>query len=181
MPGANVVAFRRSRATLESILAPTDGSAPSIAGALKAVDFAKRLEARLVVFNAIPSYQYPIYVGGIPFEYPSESEYEAQCRAIVVRYLSLVADVASEQGVKVTQRIEFNGNSAQAILGVADDEHCSLIFMGSHGRSGVSRTFLGSVALKTLTLAHIPVLVDHPTPEEISMAEALMKENAIET
>lgn len=181
MEGANVVAFRKHSAAPESILAPTDVSALSIAGALKAVDFARRLQTRLVVFSAIPPYQYPIYVGGIPFEYPSEAEYQAQCRAIVAGYLGLVANAAAAQGVQASQRIEFNANPAQAILVAADDEHCSLIFMASHGRSGLSRTFLGSVALKTLTLSHVPVLVDHPNPEEITQAEALMKENAIET
>lgn len=180
MAGANVVAFRKHSATPETILAPTDGSALSIAGVIKAVDFARRLQAKLVVFSAIPPYQYPIYVGGIPFEYPSEAEYQAQCRIIVAGYLGLVADVAIAQGVQARQRIEFNGNPAQAILTVAEDEDCSLIFMGSHGRSGLSHAFLGSVALKTMTLSHIPVLVDHPTPYEIAQAEALMKEHAIE-
>lgn len=181
MAGANVVAFRKHSAPPESILAPTDGSALSMAGALKAVDFARRLEARLVVFSAIPPYQYPIYVGGIPFEYPSEAEYETQCRAIVAGYLGVVEEVANAQGVQASQRTEFNANAAQAILSAADDEQCSLIFMASHGRSGSSRTFLGGVALKTLTLSHIPVLVAHPNPDEIAQVEALMKENAIET
>lgn len=181
MAGANVVAFRKFHTALESILAPTDGSALSLAATLKAVDFARRLQARLVVFSAIPAYQYPIYVGGIPFEYPSESEYEAQCRAIVARYQGLVTDVAGEQGVEVRQRIEFNGNAAQAIVAMADGEQCKLIFMGSHGRGGLSRMFLGSVALKTLTLAHGAVLVDHPTLEDIAQTESLMKENAIES
>lgn len=181
MTGANVVALRKHSDPPESILAPTDGSALSMAGALKAVDFARRLQAKLVVFNAIPPYQYPIYVGGIPFEYPSEAEYEAQCRAIVAGYLGLVVDVARAQGVQASQRTEFNANVAQAILSAADDAQCSLIFMASHGRSGLSRTFLGSVAMKTLTLSHIPVLVDHPSPDEITHAEDLMKENAIET
>lgn len=180
MVRANVVAFRKPNAAAEKILAPTDGSALSMAGALKAVDFARRLQAKLVVFSAIPAYQYPIYVGGIPFEYPSETEYQAQCRVIAERYLGLVVDVASEQGIEASQRIEFNANAAQAILAAAENEHCSLVIMSSHGRSGLSRIFLGSVALKTLTLAHIPVLVDHPTLDEISMAELLMKEYAIE-
>lgn len=181
MAGANVVAFRKFRSALESILAPTDGSALSLAATLKALDFARRLQARLVLFSAIPAYQYPIYVGGIPFEYPSETEYEAQCRVIVAGYLGLVAEAAGEQGVEVRQRVVFNSNAAQAIVAMADDEQCSLIFMGSHGRGGLSRMFLGSVALKTLTLAHGAVLVDHPTPEEIAQVETLMKENAIES
>ena len=180
MVRANVVAFRKHSTPSERILAPTDGSALSMAGALKAADFARRLEAHLVVFSAIPPYQYPIYVGGIPFEYPSETEYQAQCRAIAERYLSLLADVATEQGVAVSRRIEFNANVAQAILAMAENEQCSLVVMGSHGRSGLSRIFLGSVALKTLTLAHIPVLVDHPTPDEVAVAESLMKDHAIE-
>lgn len=181
MTGANVLAFRKFRTSLESILAPTDGSALSLAATLKALDFARRLRARLVLFSAIPAYQYPIYVGGIPFEYPSETEYETQCRAIVAGYLGLVAEVAAEQGVEVGQRVVFNSNAAQAIVAMAQDEHCSLIFMGSHGRGGLSRMFLGSVALKTLTLAHGAVLVDHSTPEEIDQVEALMKEHAVES
>lgn len=164
----------------ETILVPTDGSVVSVAAALKAVAFAKRVEARLLVFHSIPAYQYPVYVGGVPYEYPSEADYEAQCRAIADRHLGLVADTAKAQGVAVSTCIEFNGNPAQAIVNMAQREHCSLIFMGSHGRSGLSKVFLGSVAFKTLTLSHIPVLVDRATPDEISYATALMGQRAIE-
>jgi hypothetical protein len=44
----------------------------------------------------------------------------------------------------------------------------------------MSRVFLGSVALKVLTLAQLPVMVDRPTPKEISDAEELMSQHAIE-
>ena len=180
MASSNVVTLPRDSPRFESILVPTDGSALSMAGALKAVEFAQRLQARIVAFNSIPVYQYPVYVGGIPFEYPSEADYETQCRAIALRYLGLVADAGSKQGVPVETRIEFNSNPAQAILEAAQREHCSMIFMGSHGRGGLSRAFLGSVALKTLTQAHVPVMVDRPTDEEIARAEELMRQNAIE-
>ena len=182
MAASNVVTLQRSSSNpeLERMLVPLDGSALSIAAALKAVAFAKRLDIRVLAFHAIPVYQYPIYVGGIPFEYPSEAEYEKQCRTMAERYLELVANAAAAQGVAVDTRLEFNSEPAQAIVDAAQSEHCSLIFMGSHGRSGLSRTFLGSVALKTLTLAHIPVMVDRPTPEEIANAEALMSQSAIE-
>lgn len=180
MESGKVVALQKSSPRFENILVPTDGSALSLAAALKAVEFAKRLEARVVAFHSIPMYQYPVYVGGIPFEYPSETDYEAQCRAIADRYLELVADAAGAQGVTVNTRIEFNSEPAKAIVEAAKRENCSLIFMGSHGRSGLSKVFLGSVALKTLTLAQIPVMVDRPTPEEIFHAEELMRQSAIE-
>lgn len=180
MVSGKVVAFQRNSPRFETILVPTDGSALSIAAALKAVEFAKRLEARVVAFHAIPVYQYPVYVGGIPFEYPSEADYETQCRAIADRYLDLVANAAEAQGVTVNTRIEFNSEPAKAIVEAAKRENCSLIFMGSHGRGGLSKVFLGSIALKTLTLAHIPVMVDRPTPDEISHAEESMSQSAIE-
>lgn len=180
MAVSNVVTLPRDSPRFESILVPTDGSALSMAAALKAVEFAQRLQAGIVAFNSIPVYQYPVYVGGIPFEYPSEADYETQCRAVAERYLGLVADAAAEQGVPVEMRIEFNGNTALAIVELAQREHCGMIFMGSHGRGGLSRAFLGSVALKTLTQAHVPVMVDHPTDEEIARAEELMRQNAME-
>lgn len=176
----NVRLFQKSGPLFDSILVPTDGSALSIAAALKAVAFAKRMDARMVVYHSIPAYQYPVYVGGMPYEYPSEAEYETQCRSVADRYLTLVADAACAQGVTVEKRIEFNGNPAQAIVEMAKREGCGLIFMGSHGRSGLSRIFLGNIAFKTLTLAHMPVLVDRCTPDEISQAEELMQRSAIE-
>ena len=180
MAADNVVPLVRNNTKFDTLLVPTDGSALSIAAALKAVDFAKRLQARLVAFHSIPVYRYPVYVGGIPFEDPAESDYQTQCRAIADRYLDLVADAAGAMGVPASKRIEFNSATAQAIVEAARRENCSMIFMGSHGRGGLSRAFLGSVALKTLTLAQIPVMVDRPTPEEIAAAETLMRENAIE-
>lgn len=177
---SNVVSLARDIPRSETILVPTDGSALSMAAALKAVEYAQRLQARLVAFNSIPAYQYPVYIGGIPFEYPSQADYETQCRAIADRYLSVVVEAASALGVPADTRIEFNASPAQAIVEAAQRERCSMIFMGSHGRGGLSRAFLGSVALKTLTLAHVPVMVDHPTTEELAHAEERMHQYAIE-
>ena len=56
----NVVAIQRNSPKVESILVPTDGSALSIASALKAVAFAKRLAARVIAFHSVPAYQYPV-------------------------------------------------------------------------------------------------------------------------
>src|SRR3990167_2142819 len=97
MAVSNVVTLPRDSPKVESILVPTDGSALSMAAALKAVEFAQRLQASIVAFNSIPVYQYPVYVGGIPFEYPSEADYETQCRAVAERYLGLVVDAAAKQ------------------------------------------------------------------------------------
>jgi len=180
MATGKVVAFQRSGPRFESILVPIDGSALSMAAALKAVEFARRLGADIVAFHCIPPYQYPIYLGGIPFEYPSEADYDRQCRAIAQHYLDVVAGAASAQGVAAGARIDFHGNPAQAIVDAARSEKCGLVCMGSHGRGGWSSAFLGSVTMKTLTLTHLPILVDRPTAGEISHAQALMEQSAVE-
>jgi len=119
MVAGNVVRLARNDPKFDTMLVPTDGSALSIAAALKAVLFAKRLQARLVAFHSIPVYRYPVYVGGIPFEYPSEIDYETQCRAIADRYLDLVAAASAAMGVALSKRIEFNTATAPAIRDIA--------------------------------------------------------------
>ena len=180
MGADNVVTLQRSSPGFEGMLVPTDGSALSIAAALKAVEFARRLQVRIVAFHSVPVYRYPVYVGGIPFEYPSEADYQTQCRAIAERYLELVVSAAQACAVAAGKLVEFNPATAQAIVDAAKHQNCSMIFMGSHGRGGLSRVFLGSVALKTLTLAQMPVIVDRSTPREIAEAEDWMRRSAIE-
>lgn len=180
MASGKVVAFQRGGPRFDHILVPTDGSALSMASALKAVEFAKRLGAHIVAFHCIPQYEYPVYLGGIPFEYPSEADYDQQCRAIAERYLEVVVKAATAQGVSAGTRIEFNRNAAQAIVEAAQQAQCGLVVMGSHGRGGWSSAFLGSVTLKTLTLTHLPILVERPTAGEISHAQAWMEHSALE-
>jgi nucleotide-binding universal stress UspA family protein len=47
----------------------------------------------------------------------------------------------------------------KAIIDAANNQHCDLIVMASHGRHGISAIVLGSVTVKVLTHSTIPVLV----------------------
>jgi nucleotide-binding universal stress UspA family protein len=47
----------------------------------------------------------------------------------------------------------------RAIIDAANNQHCDLIVMASHGRHGISAILLGSVTVKVLTHSTIPVLV----------------------
>jgi nucleotide-binding universal stress UspA family protein len=58
----------------------------------------------------------------------------------------------------VVRRVE-EGNPAAEILNVADIAHADLIVMGSHGRSGLRRWFMGSVAEVVMRKATCPVLI----------------------
>ncbi|HEV2261435.1 MAG TPA: universal stress protein [Candidatus Rubrimentiphilum sp.] len=74
---------------------------------------------------------------------------------------AVVDDAAARlraQGVSVQTEVA-EGNPTDAILQVAKKRRGDLIVMGSHGRSGLRRLFLGSVAEAVLRSADIPVLV----------------------
>ena len=180
MSSPKVVAFQRRSPRFGTILVPIDGSVLSLAAAFKALEFARRMDARVVVFHSIPCYQYPIYFGGIPFEYPSEADYEIQCRVIAQRYLDLVTRFGVDMGVSVAERLEFNSDPVVGILDAARHENCSLIYLGAHGRGGASPLFLGNVAHKILTLAQVPVLLDRPAGDEVVRARTLMSQRDIE-
>lgn len=64
-----------------------------------------------------------------------------------------------EAGIKSDSRLVFDPNAAQGILDSANAEDVTLIALASHGRSGVGRWLLGSVAQKIVQSAHVPTLV----------------------
>jgi nucleotide-binding universal stress UspA family protein len=65
-------------------------------------------------------------------------------------------------GYEVSAQVRF-GEPAQEIIDCADEEEMDLIVMATHGRSGVSRLLLGSVAEKVLRHAPVPVVLLRPT------------------
>ena len=61
---------------------------------------------------------------------------------------------------------------AKKILQLADETHAELIMMGTHGRTGISRVLMGSVAAEVVRHAECPVLtIKHPLLELIEPTE----------
>jgi nucleotide-binding universal stress UspA family protein len=73
-------------------------------------------------------------------------------------YLKSVAERLSGRGVKVTYEVA-TGDPADKIVEYAEDKGINLIAMSTHGRTGVARWVLGSVADKVLHEARIPILL----------------------
>jgi nucleotide-binding universal stress UspA family protein len=63
-----------------------------------------------------------------------------------------------EAGLEV-EPVILSGNPTDEIVRIADSREVSLIVVGAHGRTGLSRAFLGSVSAEVIRLAHQPVLV----------------------
>jgi nucleotide-binding universal stress UspA family protein len=66
--------------------------------------------------------------------------------------------------IRVRSRIGYPG--AQTLAAVDDDDSIDLVVMGSHGRTGISRAVLGSVAEKVVRNARCPVLVARRRPDK---------------
>jgi len=89
----------------------------------------------------------------------TDEDYDKTAAQQAQTYIKAVLDRAETAGVKATSKVASNFNVADGIVQVAEEEGCDLIFIGSHGRSGLSRLLLGSVTIKVLSLTKIAVLV----------------------
>ncbi|HEY3081218.1 MAG TPA: universal stress protein [Chloroflexota bacterium] len=66
-------------------------------------------------------------------------------------------------GAVVTAEVRSGRDPAETIAAVARERSCHLIAMATHGRSGLARLLLGSVAAATLARASVPVLLVRPS------------------
>ncbi len=90
------------------------------------------------------------------------AEAERQNGLKVQAYLDALRDKLAADGISARTMTE-EGRAADRIVDLADKEKVDLIIMSTHGRSGVTRWLLGSVAEKVLRHSRIPVLTVSPS------------------
>jgi len=96
------------------------------------------------------------YATAIPVEVLEEQRTAAQ------RRLDRLADRLRNQGLSVSARLVQSGLAADGLLETLDDKRFDLLALTTHGRSGVRRLILGSVADKVIRGARKPVLSLRP-------------------
>ena len=140
----------------KKILVPTDGSELATQAALRVVPLAKMSGASLMVLYVQGVYPYR----GVGDAVASGMQaYVAAGLAEGQRAIESIASVAKAEGVAIEQLVTENDQVADGIVEAAQSAGADLIAMGSHGRSGLAKLMLGSVAAKVLTLSPIPVLI----------------------
>jgi nucleotide-binding universal stress UspA family protein len=77
------------------------------------------------------------------------------------RYLTNLAEEMKKRGHKVTSMVRTGQQVAVEIIDFAKESGADLIVMCTHGRSGITRWVVGSVAHKVLTRAETPILLIH--------------------
>lgn len=139
------------------ILVATDGSDRSDRAIRLAVDLARTTGAKVTAVMAtwpIP----PIYVEGLGHTVHNE-ELEQNARDYARRCLEVASAAARAAGVVCETVHTTDIHPYEAIIRTAQANHCDLIVMASHGRSGASAVLLGSETQKVLAHTRIPVLV----------------------
>lgn len=146
---------------IKSILVPVDFSETSNHALDYAIDLASQLGARVTVMHA---YELPIY--GFP-DGALVAGAEAATRISGVAQAALDEAVAKRQGrgVPLTSELRM-GPPAEEVHSTAAELHADLIVVGTHGRKGLARALLGSVAESVIRTATRPVVAVHAPESE---------------
>ena len=146
---------------LQRILAPTDFSEYGEVALRYACEFAARFGAELHLLNVAQS---PLYLAPDPtLLVGAAAELGEQWKAEAANQLD---QLPLPVQLPVVVRVVREGPPVVEIVRYARENDVDLIVIGTHGRSGLSHVFLGSVAENVVRKASCPVLtVRHPQHE----------------
>jgi nucleotide-binding universal stress UspA family protein len=140
------------------ILVPLDGSRLAADVLPAAGALATSLGESEIILLAVIEPGMGIYPGAAVRDVPDS----VQAQAHALAYLESVAhEIAGMSPGPVTYRAVY-GNAAQMIASIAHAAEVDAIAIATHGRGGLARLVLGSVATRTLQLATMPVLIYKP-------------------
>lgn len=148
----------------QTILVPLDGSKRAEAILPQVEDLARQYNAKVIFLEVVEPQ--PLYVPPKPGQIEFDSLDERPRLQKVRRYLEAKQGFFQTKGLKTEIRAE-EGPIVTTIISVADLEQADLIVMSSHGRTGWSRLFHGSVAADVLYQANRPVLLMRPSEPKL--------------
>ena len=138
---------------VKTVLVPLDGSIFAEAALAPAADLAREAGAKLLLLRAAKAHTLPL---ADPIKAEVDVIHEAQ------EYLAAARARMTAAGVGDVEVSAWYGPPAEAIVEAARCRHADLIVMSSHGRSGVARLVLGSVAESVLRATAVPILLIRP-------------------
>jgi nucleotide-binding universal stress UspA family protein len=141
-----------------SIVVGTDGSETAGKAVGQAVELAKSTGAKLQIVSAYE----PVSEQRLREEaqqVPGDLQWMVNPREDVDATLSAAAEEAQKAGVEVVETFPRQGDPADAILDVAEEQGADLIIVGNKGMTGAKRFLLGSVPNKVSHHAPCSVLI----------------------
>lgn len=142
------------------ILVPLDGSTRSEGALPLALNLARMLQRQIVLARVISLLPLPPGALGAPIDPDTYQRLLDDERSGVQAYLERQAQTFRQQGVNVETVVE-QGEPGDGLLDICAHQPIGLIIMASHGRAGIVRAALGSIADRLVRLSHYPVLLVH--------------------
>jgi nucleotide-binding universal stress UspA family protein len=141
----------------KKILVPLDGSPLAEAVLPHAQSLAKSEGAEIVLLRVTVTPDADLFVRN-----PIEGEHIVKVMEEEAQsYMEAEVSKLKNEGANVTG-ITRDGMVPETILDVAEETHADVIAMSTHGRTGVQRWLMGSVADRVVHYSHIPVMLIHP-------------------
>jgi nucleotide-binding universal stress UspA family protein len=139
------------------VLVSTDGSELAQKGVEQGLALAKAFGAKATIITVSESIL--PYAGAGEISATVYQDYAVIQKEAADRALELARQAAERLGVEVEGVWQENVSPADGIVNTATERGCDLIAMASHGRRGLRRLILGSVASEVLARSPVPVLV----------------------
>lgn len=143
--------------TYQHILVPVDESPISYLAVENALTLAKLLNSQVTVMSVVAIDPFV----GVDFYKvaPAITDYFMQAEKNAKERLEDIKQSFVRDGIPVDIKLVHGVSPTEGIIQVANEISADLIIMGSHGRTGIQKMMLGSVAKNVLTQSPIPVLV----------------------
>ncbi len=142
------------------IIAPVDGSKPSMRSAKKAIYLAKKMELDLiavyVVHVPISAFVGPPYSPVIYTDQKEIKQIRKKMKDEGAILLDEIEEIASKVGVKIAKKL-VEGAPDEEIIRMS--RRNDLVVMGAKGISAIDRIFLGSVSEKVLHKSKSSVMI----------------------
>ena len=140
------------------ILICTDGSPLANKAAKSGIALAKALRAKVTAYYAIEDLL-PIYSEGYAFDQLTIDRFEAAVQTISKKHVDAIGKLANAAGVPFNAVVTKANTPHDGIIAAAKKQKCDAIVLASHGRSGLTKLFMGSVTQQVLAHSKIPVVV----------------------
>ncbi len=158
-PGAGPAGALEGAAMFTHILLATDGSAASRHAAHMAVALAHTHQARLTALFVVDPYPYLGIGQANPLGFQAYMAQAQQHAAQAHAEVEALCRQEDGRAVALQVRLAEEVSPAEGIVRTAAQIKADLIVVGSHGRTGIARLMLGSVAAQVVAQSPVPVLV----------------------
>lgn len=140
----------------QNILVPVDGSETSLSVVKHAADIAKAFNSKITVVQVMTLDPY------IAAEYISNGQSNQlieRAREFIQDNINTAKESFLAEGVQVETRLLEGENITHTLAQAVNDLKIDLVVLSSHGRTGLKKIIMGSVAQGLLTELQVPVLV----------------------